>query len=64
MGVDLFASTIWHERTESTSFAGRFVQLDPPPFCPLGRIREHIILIIFVTLSLQIPYYINNLTDE
>ena len=34
--------SIWHERTESTSFAGWFVQLDPPLFLPLGRIRKHI----------------------
>lgn len=34
MGVDLFASTIWHERTESTSFTGQFVRLDPPLFLP------------------------------
>ena len=25
----------WHERTESTSFAGRFLRLDPPLFLPL-----------------------------
>ena len=35
--VSLCSNTIvstWHERTESTSFAYRFVRLDPPLFLP------------------------------
>ena len=31
----------WHERTDSTSFARRFVRLNPPQFCPLGRRWQH-----------------------
>ena len=29
---NLFAKTSWHARTESTSFDGRFVRLDPQVF--------------------------------
>src|SRR5699024_2732995 len=44
----------WHERTDSTSFARRFVRLNLPQFCPLGRRWKHhnrlISLAIIVTV--------------